>query len=368
LIPLTTTSLALTAAFYVALEFYILIALFVIFIVAIGFLRRFRGPLARAEGLRNRAPHIGIIRGPDGTVTIERMIEVISGILMSLHPRPLFGRFFISTEGATIRPKTTSPISFIEARSALSANPEVALAGETLLGHLKSAIIGRASQGIANAKDITELLYDFASNYYYPAQSYTLTIPYYTLDQQAKMRTDTPSSYENWKAQYIQDRKNWHLFDIERRNGLSVLNELRNKVRRTKIVLLTDAAHPDGFEVIDDQAKGLIEVKPFVKDVVAERPLLDDEKQRWYESFAKHLADWPDKLPAWVAGREIDFRNIGRWNVESPSADDLAAFENKVLQIYDKTHKSDLIRMMVFFIGGAIIIMAIGATIYLLTK
>ena len=347
-----------TASFYVAVEFFAIIIVVVVFLIIIGAILRFRGPLARTEGIRRRPPSIGIIKSSDGAVTFEPMIEHSAGILVSLSKHPLFGHFYIATEGATIRPKTTSPIHFIEARAGLDVNTEVVQAGDGLLGRLP---MRRGPGFVLNSKDIEELLMDFAATYYYPSLTYNFSVQQYTVAEQTQLKASNPVFFNQWQNRFKQDQRNWYLWDIEKKNGISYLNELRTGVMRSVITIGSDQDHPSGFK---DNVDGTVE--PFYKETKAERKIRDDERLDWYKRMCKNLADWPDKLPAWVAGREVDFRNIGRWNILSPSADDLSRFEAKIIEIFTKKNKQEVFRILVIGLVVAMVIGVFGIVAYLL--
>jgi hypothetical protein len=304
-------------------------------LIYFGITRRLMGQLGRSE-YRNKSGHVAIIEAPDGSVAIERARLHYSGILVSLAKFPRFGRFFFTGRNAVLRPVNAPRISFVEARSGLVANTGLVALAETLSGNYQPV---NQKPGVPRADSIENLIIWMAENKYFPSLIYQPRVTVLTPEQQKKLKDADPIKYQQWVQEYIADQLEAIHFEIQRVNELSLLNEIKTGTLR-KITTL-DKNEVDNTTLL---------VKPTISSKIASKPLRRDERQQWFMKMVTIFASWPEAWPAEVGGREVDIREIFKWNLSTFSQGDVSQLDDVTRQIDAATRKTDTIRLVVIAI------------------
>lgn len=360
--------------------------------------RYWMGTLGRAE-YRNKSGIVGIIKSPDGFVSVERLRFRFPGLLESLASPPRMGRYFFAGKDSVLKPVGAVRLAFIDARDSLAGSIEAMSLVAAVRGDFKSssdtmdaALEAKAdaetrtsakpgeAQGtktkrgylfrkggkarlasaktVPEVKGIDELCLYWAEHRYYPATSeYQRRVAPKPAEARVKQERDDPAGYALWKQGYIDDQVEAFLYKAKRDTETSVMNEIKTGVLRKTTSLDSYNIAQDGLTVVPQLST--------VQEIVA---LTKEAKTAWftaaYTEWAKDTAYWPKEVGGVV--RDVstlaDFKltNLGQGQVN-----DMLENEHNILSDEQAGRDAHIFKMA---IAAAIVLVAMGVTVYLLLK
>jgi hypothetical protein len=289
-------------------------------------LRVFRmGPLGKAE-LGNKRGFIAIVRDLNGKTDVKKLNPSSKAIMDAKNG----DESYLVSQGTPCLVNQGPTVFLIEARSGAAASPEVIKISKALQSDKIPDI---------NAKDGKSLILEFAQKFYYPNYLFQWPIRVYNLknggtaqlhagatdDQRAKLKADEPEVYESWKRDSMADQKAFIGFDIEKKNELSFMNEIRTGVKRSVLQL-------KGYE--EDPAT--VVVKPKLETDIPAEVIDRITEHDWLSKMAKIGAQWPGWV-RYVDGEALDVSAVFRWMATGPSPTDIKARDNWLWQKWQTT-------------------------------
>lgn len=320
-----------------------------------GITRRLMGRWGKAE-FRNKSGIIGAICPPDGNPAIERLKIHYTGLLYSIAKTPAYGRIFFSGKDTLIRPLGASRLAVIEARSGLVGRPDLAGLAEVLSGkyHFRGKNVNKNPP--PRADSIEQLIMNWAETKYYPSLTFQPRVRSLNEKERAQYEKENPTAYIQWKETFLADQRDSAAFEVQRINELSVLKEIKTGVLRNVITI-------ERF-VIDNTK---LTVSPITKTIVGVKKLRDDEIHEWYTKMVGLAAEWPESWPVEIGGREVDIREIFKWNLSTFDKGDITALDAVNRDLAKLDTGRDFVRIasygvffMLFFLGVAILLNQLG--------
>ena len=365
--------------------------------------RFFMGALGKAE-YRNQRGIIGIIKSPEGFVGVERMRLRFPGLLQSLGSPPRFGKFFFAGEGAVMKPVAAARVAVIDARSAVAAGPETVALVETLRGNYQSesgaidarieevadqrdkaaeeaaAELARKGGGVKvepkkskmgalskrsakkgarpvpKVKDYDELAITWAETRYYPTREYARKVPPMDAQKRQAYAVSDPTAFLLWKQSYVEDQLQALLFQAEKDNEMSVMNEIKTGILRKTRVL----------ERYDMEADGLT-VKPAFTTLQETRPISKEARLKWLVGVTREFSKDPLAWPVEIGGRATDVSALADFKLSmlgQGQVDDMLMNEANINADEQKNRDMHILTMVIAIVA---LLGGIALVFYVLT-
>lgn len=353
--------------------------------------RYWMGTLGRAE-YRNKNGIIGIIKSPEGFVGIEKLKFRWPGLLESLAAVPRFGKYFFAGEAAVMKPVGAARVAVIDARSAVSAPPEVISLVEAVRkdyqpasGQIDEKLDWLATsrdaedakkkglpvpplkrrhfwsrggdlQAVPAVKSFDEIALHWAEARYYPTIEYARKVEPMDPEKRVAMERTDPAKFAVWKQTYIEDQVHALLFDAQKENEMSIMAEIKTGVLRKTRILESYSMGVDGLTVV-----------PAFTTVQETKPMDKVTRLKWFTGVTREWAKDPEGWTAEIGGKVVDVSTLADFKLSmfgQGQVDDLLQAERTINED-EQSHRNT--RLFVYAVCAAIVIVAIAFAGYLLT-